>query len=401
MSPRPLSKEMAAFAALVTATASAGGPALADLAFTSEPPTTAAVGQPYSYEMMAADISDDAADDKLGHDDDRGGAGGRRLVFIARALPPWLEFDGRETIFGTPSAEDIGVQRVRLRAKVKGDHVDQEFSITVQGASSGPPPGDIDGADLAASISVAPDRVAVGDTAIWRAAARNLSAHDVANFILETEFSGDAPFTIDDVDDESCSIERRGDHSAVVCRWSPLVRGASRSAHVSGKASSAGEVLGTARVSIADSVPTDGSPANDEARAVLSVLDGSPESGGPDSDGGSPVLTLNGASTITITVGETYEDAGATAVDDVDGDLTGDILVDNPVDTSVIGRYSVTYDVADSAGNVTTTTRTVEVLPKEAAGGGGGGAGATLLLLVSCCMLARRALRFQTPARRR
>src|SRR5690606_7590779 len=128
--------------------------------------------------------------------------------------------------------------------------------------------------------------------------------------------------------------------TALVCRWSPLASGRSRSAEASGNASGPGEVLAVARASIADAVPTDRNPANDEARVMLKVNDEM-----SDSDGSPPVLTLNGASTVTVTVGETYEDAGATARDDVDGDLTNRILVDNPVDTNMIGRYSVTYDV--------------------------------------------------------
>ncbi|HEX7080499.1 MAG TPA: immunoglobulin-like domain-containing protein [Gammaproteobacteria bacterium] len=357
----------------------ANAPALAELVFTSEPPTTATVGQTYSYRMTAENVPDD--DDRDDDDDDDDG----RLRFIARALPRWLEFDGHDTIFGTPGLEDIGEHRIRLRAKVKRDEVDQEFSITVDVVPSGPPP---EGADLAASITVTPNPAAVGDRVTWQVTARNLADADVANFVLETAFSGDPPFGIDAVDDQSCSIEPRGDQTAVVCRWSPLLAGAARSADVSAIASAAGEVLAVARVSIVDAVPTDRNPANDEARAVLRVTEAGPGDGGPDSP---PVLTLNGDSTITITVGETYDDAGASAVDDVDGDLTSLIVVDNPVDTNVIGRYSVTYDVVDSAGNVTTATRTVEVVPREPAGGGGGGAaGAALLLLVSCAMLGRR-----------
>lgn len=366
----------------------ASAPALADLVFTSEPPTNATVGQAYSYRMAAASISDEDDDEDDDDDDDDDDEFDRRLRFIARALPRWLEFDGNDTIFGTPGQDDIGVHEVKLRAKVKGDQVDQEFSITVDAVPSDPPP---EGADLAASITVTPNPVPVGDAVTWTVTARNLADADVANFVLETAFSGDAPFTIDDVDDDSCSIELRGDHTAVVCRWSPLTSGSSRSAQVSGSASGAGEVLAVARVSIVDTTPTDRNPANDDARVVLSVTDGGPNGGGRDSD--PPVLTLNGASTVTITVGETYEDAGATAIDDVDGDLTSQIVVDNPVDTNVLARYSVTYDVADSAGNLATATRTVEVLPREPAGGGGGGAtGVALLLLVSCAIFARRAV---------
>ena len=51
---------------------------------------------------------------------------------------------------------------------------------------------------------------------------------------------------------------------------------------------------------------------------------------------------------ITVEVGTTYTDLGATASDNYDGDISADISVTNPVDTSVIGSYTVTYNVSDS-----------------------------------------------------
>ena len=75
-----------------------------------------------------------------------------------------------------------------------------------------------------------------------------------------------------------------------------------------------------------------------------------------------PVITLNGDAQITVEVGTTYTDLGATASDNYDGDITADINVTNPVDTSVIGTYTVTYNVTDSSGNdATEVTRTVNV----------------------------------------
>ncbi|WP_282133516.1 immunoglobulin-like domain-containing protein, partial [Cellulophaga baltica] len=49
------------------------------------------------------------------------------------------------------------------------------------------------------------------------------------------------------------------------------------------------------------------------------------------SDTTSPVITRNGPASITLTVGDTYNDAGATALDNVDGDITADIVIDNTV----------------------------------------------------------------------
>lgn len=81
------------------------------------------------------------------------------------------------------------------------------------------------------------------------------------------------------------------------------------------------------------------------------------------SDSTPPVITLNGDAIVTLLVGETYNDAGATASDDVDGDLTATIVTGSTVDTSTAGTYTVTYDVSDSAGNAAVqVTRTVEVL---------------------------------------
>ncbi len=76
-----------------------------------------------------------------------------------------------------------------------------------------------------------------------------------------------------------------------------------------------------------------------------------------------PVLALNGAQSVTLEVHSGYSDAGATATDNHDGDLASGIIVANPVNTSRIGSYTVTYDVADAAGNrAMQLARTVDVV---------------------------------------
>ena len=66
----------------------------------------------------------------------------------------------------------------------------------------------------------------------------------------------------------------------------------------------------------------------------------------------SPIITLNGLDTINISIGENYEDAGATALDDIDGDITESIVVSgDTVNTNIAGTYTITYNVLDSAGN--------------------------------------------------
>lgn len=75
-----------------------------------------------------------------------------------------------------------------------------------------------------------------------------------------------------------------------------------------------------------------------------------------------PTITLSGTSPVDVTVGNSYTDAGATASDNVDGNITGDIVTVNPVNTNVIGTYTITYNVSDTAGNAAIqVTRTVKM----------------------------------------
>jgi len=77
-----------------------------------------------------------------------------------------------------------------------------------------------------------------------------------------------------------------------------------------------------------------------------------------------PMITLNGDAIVDLNVGDSYTEAGATATDDTDGDISGNIVVGgDTVDTSVAGTYIVTYNVSDAAGNAATeVTRTVNVI---------------------------------------
>jgi hypothetical protein len=76
-----------------------------------------------------------------------------------------------------------------------------------------------------------------------------------------------------------------------------------------------------------------------------------------------PVITLIGSNPVSVQLGSTYVDSGATASDNVDGSITSSITTSNPVNTSIIGTYTVTYNVSDTAGNsATQVTRTVNVV---------------------------------------
>ncbi|MFA6341056.1 MAG: DUF5011 domain-containing protein [Candidatus Paceibacterota bacterium] len=66
-----------------------------------------------------------------------------------------------------------------------------------------------------------------------------------------------------------------------------------------------------------------------------------------------PVITINGYNPMTMTVNEVYAEKGATAFDDVDGNITGKITTDfSKVNPKMPGRYPVFYYVRDTAGNL-------------------------------------------------
>ncbi|MBT3470419.1 MAG: DUF5011 domain-containing protein, partial [Opitutae bacterium] len=80
-----------------------------------------------------------------------------------------------------------------------------------------------------------------------------------------------------------------------------------------------------------------------------------------------PTITLHGQASVTLTVGDVFTDAGATAMDDADGDLTANLVVTGlDIDTNVEGSYTIRYNVVDAAGNAAIeVSRTVVVEAAE------------------------------------
>lgn len=71
---------------------------------------------------------------------------------------------------------------------------------------------------------------------------------------------------------------------------------------------------------------------------------------------------ISGANDITIDFGSSFNPmAGVSAADNVDGDVTGRIVVTGTVNTNKSGTYTLTYKVKDNAGNEATKTRKVTV----------------------------------------
>lgn len=75
-----------------------------------------------------------------------------------------------------------------------------------------------------------------------------------------------------------------------------------------------------------------------------------------------PEINLKDKNSININLGDTYNEPGATAQDIRDGDLTDKIQITSNVDTSNVGKYSVTYTVSDNSGNSAEVTRIVNVV---------------------------------------
>ncbi|GEM_PF-2036107 len=75
-----------------------------------------------------------------------------------------------------------------------------------------------------------------------------------------------------------------------------------------------------------------------------------------------PIIKINGEESLSIYEGDTYTDAGATATDNVDGDIL--VATSGAVNNRIPNIYSITYTAIDKAGNVATKIRRVAVVAK-------------------------------------
>jgi PKD repeat protein len=64
---------------------------------------------------------------------------------------------------------------------------------------------------------------------------------------------------------------------------------------------------------------------------------------GPPVDTTKPIITLIGDATINLTIGDPYTDKGATANDNLDGNITSKIVKAGTVNTAAAGTYTITY----------------------------------------------------------
>ena len=79
------------------------------------------------------------------------------------------------------------------------------------------------------------------------------------------------------------------------------------------------------------------------------------------SDPIAPTILLEGKQECIVVVGGTYTEPGYAAFDNLDGELTGQVVVTGTVDGKTLGTYPIEYAVTDAHGNVTKVIRNVIV----------------------------------------
>lgn len=78
-----------------------------------------------------------------------------------------------------------------------------------------------------------------------------------------------------------------------------------------------------------------------------------------------PIISIIGDNPLTLPFGSDFIDPGATAIDDIDGNLT--VIATGIVDNNTIGNYTIEYSASDAAGNNASGSRTVNVVPARVA----------------------------------
>jgi len=83
-----------------------------------------------------------------------------------------------------------------------------------------------------------------------------------------------------------------------------------------------------------------------------------------------PVIQLQGSTPMSVVKGATFQDPGATASDNVDGNISSSITVSGTVTTNSVGTYTLIYSVSDIAGNAAVSVnRVVDVIDAPTSNG--------------------------------
>ena len=191
----------------------------------------------------------------------------------------------------------------------------------------------------------------------------NYNVSDSAGNVAATVFQGvsvqsaDAPVVIapDEIVVEATSSNGLASSEAVIVNW---LANASANDTVDGGLSVVNDIpsilpLGTTKVTFS---ANDSQGNTGTAQGFIRVVDTT-----------APNATLNGDNTITLNIGDAYSDAGITAIDEVDGDISNQVVINGAVNINQAGIYHLTYKSEDAAGNVADLLiRTVVVRPADA-----------------------------------
>jgi peptidoglycan/xylan/chitin deacetylase (PgdA/CDA1 family) len=88
-----------------------------------------------------------------------------------------------------------------------------------------------------------------------------------------------------------------------------------------------------------------------------------------------PTIALNGNINIYMHTNEEFTEPGAIVTDEIDGDITDNLLIEGEVNTTQAGNYTITYKATDKAGNEAVAKRYVmvsangKVLPQDGSNG--------------------------------
>ncbi len=136
--------------------------------------------------------------------------------------------------------------------------------------------------------------------------------------------------------------------------------------HVNSSAIDAGKILPTITDGYAGDAPDIGAYESDNQGVEYGARDSEVIIDDPGAPNTAPTITLIGANQITVVEGNPFIDPGATATDAEDGNVTNDIDVSGSVNVSVVGTYTLNYNVEDSEGLAATeASRTVRVIAES------------------------------------
>ena len=107
---------------------------------------------------------------------------------------------------------------------------------------------------------------------------------------------------------------------------------------------------------------TDASLSTTSTTDTTSSLTNTTSSGVTLADTTPPIIKLNGDGIVYLKVGVLYNELGAVAYDNIDGNISERIIRESNVNTALPGVYHVVYGVRDRAGNIAKATRIVYVV---------------------------------------